>query len=154
MIDTDFKINGDRIIKHNNIKAKIGFTNKYNHNSFFIEGGTFIKPLTESSDFNEIMSKIENKCRKYIKQSLFNNDFLTNNFLIHFYVCSHRMNKDKKTYLSFQYHFKQKNNQNKSVINLKKEKEDFFINILNNIQKELESEDIKLFKHKKKDEII
>lgn len=148
------KVNGDRNITHNQIKAKIGFTNKQNHNVFYIEGGIFIKPINTNDNFIDLMNQIENRCRKYIKNTLRNSTFLTNDFLMKFDVCSQRMQQNKKSYLSFQYHFKQQNNENKSIIHLKEEKEDFFNNILKNIEEELQSEDFLIFSNKNKDEVI
>ena len=142
----DFKINGDKKIKHNSIKAKIGLTDKKIHTTFYLEGGGFITPTTDFDDFSEIMNDIQSFCKKATKNKLNKNNLLDNCFLLNFEVCSNRMKKNKKTYLSFQYHFKQKNNANISVLDVKKENEDFFIGLLDDLEKELNNFEIKISK--------
>ena len=93
------RINGDKNIKHKNIKARLGLTDKTNHSVFYMEGGAFIIPEDEYDDFTEIMNKIESNCKNFLKKSLFNNSILSPNFLMNFEVCSDRMNKNKKTSL-------------------------------------------------------
>jgi hypothetical protein len=141
-----FRINGNKNIEHDKIKAKLGLTNKLNHTTFYLEGGTFLTPQDEFEDFEEIMSMVKSSCKRSMKDKLLNNSNLDTNFLMNFEVCSDRMKKDKNTYLSFQYHFKQKNNINKSVLKVKDENILFFTNLLNDIEKELYSYNIKLSK--------
>jgi hypothetical protein len=43
------------------------------------------------------------------------------------------MQKDKNSFLSFQYHFKQKGGANKSILDVKTENETFFIGLLNDL---------------------
>ena len=146
------KVNGDKNINHNTIKGKLGLTDKKNHTTFYLEGGTFLTPRNDIEDFTDVMNVIESKCKCTIKDKLRHNLFLDNTFLMNFEICSDRMQKDKNSYLSFQYHFKQKNNANKSIINIKNENEDFFISLLNDIEKELQLFNIK--PHKKRNENI
>jgi hypothetical protein len=141
-----FRVNGNKNIEHGKIKAKLGLTNKLNHTTFYLEGGTFLTPQDELEDFEEIMSIVESSCKRSIKDKLLNSLTLDTNFLMNFEVCSDRMKKGKNTYLSFQYHFKQKNNTNKSVFMVKDENYTFFTNLLDDIEKELFSHNIKLSK--------
>lgn len=144
----DFKVNGNKKINHNNIKAKIGLTDKKIHTTFYLEGGGFITPTTDFEDFSVIMDNIQSFCKKSTKNKLNENNLLDNCFLLNFEVCSDRMKKNKKTYLSFQYHFKQKNNANISVLDVKKENENFFISLLNDLEKELNEFEIKISKNR------
>lgn len=143
------KVNGDKIIKHDFIKARLGLTDKKNHSVFYMEGGAFITPEDDYDNFSEIMKKVENNCKRSIKNKLFNNCILSPNFLMNFEVCSDRMTKNKKTYLSFQYHFKQKELINYSILDIKKHNECFFIELLNDIENELKSYNIKMNKKRK-----
>ena len=145
-MNVKFRINGNKNIEHDKIKAKLGLTNKLNHTTFYLEGGTFLTPQDEFEDFEEIMSMVKSSCKRSMKDKLLNNSNLDTNFLMNFEVCSDRMKKGKNTYLSFQYHFKQKNNINKSVLKVKDENILFFTNLLNDIEKELYSYNIKLSK--------
>lgn len=145
-MNVKFRINGNKNIEHDKIKAKLGLTNKLNHTTFYLEGGTFLTPQDEFEDFEEIMSMVKSSCKCSMKDKLLNNSNLDTNFLMNFEVCSDRMKKGKNTYLSFQYHFKQKNNINKSVLKVKDENILFFTNLLNDIEKELYSYNIKLSK--------
>lgn len=133
-MNTKMKTNGDKVIKHDRIKAKLGLTNKNNHSVFYLEGGTFITPEVELDDFNSTMQAIESACRRSIKNKLFQNSFLDSNFLMNFEICSDRMKQGKNSYLSFQYHFKQKNNTNQSILSIKKMHENFFIDLLNELE--------------------
>ena len=142
----NFRINGNKNISHNNIKARLGLTNKKIHTTFYLEGGAFITPENDFENFSEIMNDIQNFCKRSTKNKLNNNSLLDNCFLLNFEVCSDRMKKDKKTYLSFQYHFKQKNNSNISILDIKKENEFFFIGLLDDLEKELKNFEIKISK--------
>jgi hypothetical protein len=136
-MDTKIKINGDKTIKHNYIKAKLGLTSKKNHSVFYIEGGTFVTPTVDLEDFTEVMNTVESMCKRSLKKKLFNNSFLEPNFLMNFEICSERMNLNKNSYLSFQYHFKQKNNSNLSIMKIKQENESFFSELLNDLENNL-----------------
>jgi len=137
MCNFKIKINGNKNIPHDKIKGRLGLTDKLNQSVFFLEGGAFITPHIDYNDFNVIMSEIESNCRKSLKSKLLTNTFLSPDFLMNFEICSDRMEKGKRSYLSFQYHFKQKNNQNESVVTLKENNELFFIDLLNDIETNL-----------------
>lgn len=141
-----FKVNGDKTIKHNKIKAVLGLTNRKDHSTFYLEGGTFITPELENENFEEVMDYIKTSCKKDIKNKLNNISFLDKSFLMNFEVCSDRMKKDKNSYLSFQYHFKQKKGIEKGILNIKEENENFFIELLNDIENYLNSFNINLSK--------
>ena len=143
------KVNGDKIIAHDKIKAKLGLTDKSNHSVFYLEGGTFKTPTTNLDNFNEIMCEIESTCKRSIKNKLLRGNTFSTNFLMNFDVCSDRMKKGKNTYLSFQYHFKQKNDQNISIVTLKKMYEPFFLDLLNDIEHQLTDYKIKTSKTRK-----
>jgi hypothetical protein len=141
------KTNGDKKINHNNIKAILGLTDKSNHSVFYLEGGAFITPMVEYDNFNEIIKEIQNSCKYSIKKKLLSNSILSNDFIMNFEVCSDRMKINKPTYLSFQYHFRQKDDII-NILKLKSDYEPFFIDILNNINDKIESYSIKVSKKK------
>jgi hypothetical protein len=143
------KINGNKNVNHEKIKAKVGITDKKNHTVFYLEGGTFMTPTIEFEDFTKIMDNVEIICKQKLKNKLSLNNYLDTNFLMHFEVCSDRMKRNKNTYLSFQYHFKQKNNLNDSILNVKEKNEFFFKSLLKDIENELTKYNIKLSKKRK-----
>ena len=145
-METKIRINGDKNISHDKINARLGLTDKKNHSVFYLEGGAFITPETDYEDFIEIMDIIELHCKRSLKNKLFNDNIFENNFLMNFEVCSDRMKAGKNSYLSFQYHFKQKNNANESIITIKENHEAFFEGLLKDIEDELQSYDIKISK--------
>lgn len=147
-MSVEFKINGDKVINHKKIKAKIGFTDKKNHNTFYIEGSGFITPNEDIDDFDEIMGLIKNYCKQSLKKRLLTNKTIDRNFLMNFEVCSDRMKKNKKSFLSFQYHFMQKDRKNRSILDVKKYENDFFIDILNDVENELKKYNIDINKKK------
>jgi hypothetical protein len=97
----------------------------------------FVIPEDECDDFVEIMNKVEINCKNYLKNSLLKNDFLSRNFISNFKICSNRMKKNKKTYLSFEYHFKQKNDTNEKILTVKEKNYNFFSDLLNEIENQL-----------------
>ena len=151
IMNTKIRVNSNKNIKHNTIKAKLGLTDKTNHSVFYLEGGTFITPKIELDDFTNTMNIVEKMCRKAIKSKLMSNDFLENTFLMNFEICADRMKKDKNSYLSFQYHFKQKDNANHSIVTIKKNHEQFFIDLLNELNQNLNA--FQMIAHKKRNEV-
>lgn len=145
-MNSKLRINGNKTINHNTIKAKLGITNKKDQRVFFLEGGAFIIPNDDIDDFSEVMNNVENVCRRSIKSKLLAHTAITTDFLMNFEVCADRMKKNKRSYLSFQYHFKQKPNLNVSVLTIKESNEDFFISLLNDIEEELTSYNISVSK--------
>lgn len=141
---TKIKINGDKVIRHERIKAKLGLTDKKNHSVFYLEGGTFVKPECDFENFENIMDVVKTSCKKTIKRKLFKNPFLDSVFLMNFEVCSERMKKGKSSYLSFQYHFRQKNSENKSILTVKNENEHFFLDLLDDLEYNLNQFNIDL----------
>lgn len=143
----EFRVNGDKTIEHKKIKSTLGLTDKKNHSVFYFEGSAFITPNDEL-DYEDVINSIEASCRRSIKKRLINSKTLDHNFLMNFEVCSDRMKKNKNTYLSFQYHFKQKNNENKSIFTVKDENYDFFKGLLSDIESEMNTYNIKINKNK------
>lgn len=143
------RLSSNKNIKHEKIKAKLGLTDRKNHNVFYLEGGVFITPNSEFDDFTQVMDDIRSLCKQSIRRKIFNNNILEPVFLMNFEICSDRMKVNKNSYLSFQYHFKQKNNETKNVLNLKRENEKFFIDILNDIENQIMSYDMTLSKKPK-----
>lgn len=143
------RLSSNKNIKHEKIKAKLGLTDRKNHNVFYLEGGVFITPNSEFDDFTQVMDDIRSLCKQSIRRKIFNNNILEPVFLMNFEICSDRMKVNKDSYLSFQYHFKQKNNETKNVLNLKRENEKFFIDILNDIENQIMSYDMTLSKKPK-----
>jgi hypothetical protein len=142
------RINGNKKINHNDIKAKVGLTDKKNQSVFFFEGSSFITPTEECLDFNKVITDVESTCRKTLKNKLLTHPDLSTDFLMNMEVCSDRMKVGKKTYLYFQYHFKQRFNNNESLVTLKARNVDFFTGLLDDISTNLLSYGITLSKNK------
>lgn len=145
-MQTTLRINGNKKIAHNNIRAKVGITDKKNQSVFYLEGCSFIMPTEDIDDFNETIQEVEKTCRKSLKKRLINHPDLNPEFLLNFEVCSDRMKIGKKSFLNFQCHFKQYNNE--SLVFLKERNEDFFVNILDDVNNCLNSYGIVLSKKK------
>jgi hypothetical protein len=126
------RTNGDKTIPHNEIKAKVGITDKKNHTAFYLEGCTFIKPL-EEQDYEEVYETLKKECRRHLKAKLTDHATISHDFIMNIELCVDRMQKDKNSFLSFQYHFKQKGGANKSILDVKTENETFFIGLLNDL---------------------
>lgn len=142
------RINGDKKISHKNIKAKVGLTDKNNQSVFYFEGSSFITPTENIDNFNEIINDVESSCRQELKKKLLIHPDLSTDFLMNMEVCSDRMKVGKKTYLYFQYHFKQRSKEIESVITLKERNSEFFTSLLNDISNNLSSYGIIMSKTK------
>lgn len=144
---TKLRTNGDKTIEHPTIKAKLGVTNKKNHSTFYFEGSTFVKPH-EETDYEELFEGLKRKCRKSLKDKLLIHPNISQDFLLNMEMCTERMQKDKNTFLSFQYHFKQKAETSKSILDVKNENESFFTELLNVITDYLSENNITTSKKK------
>ena len=142
------RINGNKNIAHKDIKARVGLTDRGNHSVFFFEGSSFITPTEDCSDFGEIIADVESSCRKSLKKKLLSHPDLSTDFLMNMEVCSDRMKVGKKTYLYFQYHFKQRFNNNESIISLKERNNTFFTELLDDISNNITNYGIKMSKTK------
>jgi hypothetical protein len=98
--------------------------------------------MIEFEDLGEVMRSIESSCKSSLKRKLVQNNIFDTTFLMNFEICSERMKQGKSSYLSFQYHFKQKNNENQSILSIKENNEDFFIGLLNEMEEYLQKHQI------------
>ena len=99
---------------------KIGTINKENPSSFFVNGQSWMIPLCDD-DYNELTNKINKQFKKEISNFLSCNPNLEKKYILNFETTSNYMKKGKKTFVNFEAYFVQKDNNVKSIYELKDE---------------------------------
>ena len=99
---------------------KIGTINKENPSSCFVNGQSWMIPLCDD-DYNELTNKINKQFKKEISNFLSCNPNLEKKYILNFETTSNYMKKGKKTFVNFEAYFVQKDNNVKSIYELKDE---------------------------------
>lgn len=90
-------------------KLKIGTINKKNPTTFYVEGGTFVMPVTEDEElsYKEKMALVYKDMTKGLLRLTSENKSVKNSFIANIDVADERMKTGKKTYFTFQYYLHQ-----------------------------------------------
>lgn len=90
-------------------KLKIGTINKKNPTTFYVEGGTFVTPITEDEElsYKEKMALVYKDMTKGLLRLTSENKSVKNSFIANIDVADERMKTGKKTYFTFQYYLHQ-----------------------------------------------
>jgi hypothetical protein len=144
------RLNSEKKIEHNFFKLKIGTTNKINPNVIYIEGRTFIKPLYEKDNYNPDIINIKRRFNRFLQNYVNNSDIFSNKFILDFQVAQSGIAVNKRSFLSFQFLLKQKNDNNiLKLKDIKNNTESEIKNILDELIKEIEKSDFEVSKTKK-----
>lgn len=133
---TSTRSNSEKRISSQNFKLKIGTTMKMNPLVIYIEGRTFISPLSYKDDYSQDISEIKRTFRLAIGDNIRCSDLFENNYIVDFQVASKGIMPNKKSFLSFQFFLKQNRNNILKLKDLKPSAE----NIVNNIVQSLETD--------------
>ena len=98
------KINSEVKFCDNNFKIKIGTTDKKNHNSIYIELGTYIMPNEVKNTYNSEIEDFEKIIKRFVKDNITQN----NDFIIIIDIANDRISVNKKSYLEIQIFLKLK----------------------------------------------
>ena len=143
------RTNSEKNMEHNVFKLKIGTTNKINPEIIYFEGKAFIKPNEEMENYNRQIVEIKRKFQQSIKNTLSETKLFNNNYILDFQVAKNGISPNKKSFLSFQLLFKQKDN--KSLLKLndaKKATGNIMTNMLDELTNEIESHNFSISKTK------
>jgi hypothetical protein len=144
------RLNSEKTIDHDFFKLKIGTTNKIKPNVIYVEGRTFIRPLHNKDNYNSDVVNIKRRFNDFLKTYTSNNEFFSSKFILDFQVAQSGICINKRSFLSFQFLLKQKDeNHILKLKDVKNSTENAIKNILNNLIKEIEKCDFEVSKTKK-----
>lgn len=127
------RLNSEKTIEHNLFKIKIGTTNKISPKVIYVEGRTFIQPLNDKENYTKELTSIKRNFNRIIQNFIDADNLFSKKYILDFQVAQSGISPLKRSFLSFQFLLKQKNEDN--VLKLKdvKQKSE------NNIQEVLNS---------------
>lgn len=123
------RLNSEKTINHELFKIKIGTTNKINPKVIYIEGRTFIQPLNHKSSYSVELTGIKRGFNKIIQNFIDSNDLFSKKYILDFQVAQSGVSVTKRSFLSFQFLLKQKNED--KILKLKDVKQKTESNIQN-----------------------
>jgi hypothetical protein len=103
------RLNSEKTINHELFKIKIGTTNKINPKVIYIEGRTFIQPLNDKSSYSVELTGIKRGFNKIIQNFIDSDDLFSKKYILDFQVAQSGISITKRSFLSFQFLLKQKN---------------------------------------------
>lgn len=103
------RLNSEKTINHELFKIKIGTTNKINPKVIYIEGRTFIQPLNDKSSYSVELTGIKRGFNRIIQSFIDSDDLFSKKYILDFQVAQSGISVTKRSFLSFQFLLKQKN---------------------------------------------
>ena len=101
------RLNVEKTINGNSFKTKIGSVNRLNPASIYISGKTYISPMNEGEDYNELISLLDTDLKAILRRFTRANDFLNRNFISNLEVPKNGLKYGKNTFMFFQLFFSQ-----------------------------------------------
>lgn len=123
------RLNSEKTINHELFKIKIGTTNKISPKVIYIEGRTFIQPLNDKSSYSAELTGIKRGFNKIIQNFIDSDDLFSKKYILDFQVAQSGISVTKRSFLSFQFLLKQKNED--KILKLKDVKQKTESNIQN-----------------------
>lgn len=144
------RLNSEKTIEHNLFKLKIGTTNKIEPKVIYIEGRTFIQPLTEKDCYNIEITSIKRKFNKIIQGFINGNNLFSQKYILDFQVAQSGISTLKRSFLSFQFLLRQKDdNKILKLKEIKQKSETDIQNILNDLTTCIKEYDFSVSKTKR-----
>ena len=143
------RLNTEKKIENDSFEIKIGTTNKLNPVVIYVEGKAFITPSEENTDYSQDISEIKHALRRAISDSLSGNDIFDKKFILDFQVATNGINVGKKSFMSFQFLLRQKNETPLKLTEIKEISENEVINIANILRDSINCHGFSISKTKK-----
>jgi hypothetical protein len=102
------KINSEIKIDNPNLKIKWGTTDKKNPLIFYLEIGSYITPRIEQESYKKNISAISKNASNLIKSAALKTNIASDNIIFVSDIADERIEYGKKSFLTFQIHFKNK----------------------------------------------
>jgi hypothetical protein len=144
------RLNSEKTIEHDLFKLKIGTTNKIEPKVIYIEGRTFIQPLTEKDSYNIEITSMKRKFNKIIQNFISSNNLFSQKYILDFQVAQSGISTLKRSFLSFQFLLRQKDdNKILKLKEIKQKSETDIQNILNDLTMCIKEYDFSVSKTKR-----
>lgn len=144
------RLNSEKTIEHDLFKLKIGTTNKIEPKVIYIEGRTFIQPLTEKDSYNIEITSMKRKFNKIIQNFISSNNLFSQKYILDFQVAQSGISTLKRSFLSFQFLLRQKDdNKILKLKEIKQKSETDIQNILNDLTTCIKEYDFSVSKTKR-----
>ena len=144
------RLNSEKTISNANFKIKIGTTNKVDPQVVYIEGKTFIQPEEVKDDYTRDISEIKRKFNRSLQSNLSKDQLFTNKYICEFQVAKNGIASNKKTFLSFQFLFRQRSDRKiMKLKDIKNASEPLINNIVNELADHIENHNFTITKTKR-----
>lgn len=143
------RLNTEKKIEHDSFKLKIGTTNKLNPVVVYVEGKAFIAPSVASDDYQRDISEIKHSLRRSISESLTGTTIFDHKFILDFQVATNGISVGKKSFMSFQFLFKQDKDNVRKLSEVKEDAQPMIENIANTLRDSITSHGFSISKTKK-----
>lgn len=144
-LNKEFKINCN-----NNINISFGTTNRNNPSVIYVSGNCWIKPTIDKLDYSKELNVIESNLKKNLKQFVTSSSQFDTKFICYFDAKLSGIKNDKKSFISFEYYLKQKDDNISSCKTLSPVIEESAKYISNNMLNDLAEFEFDVSKTKKK----
>ena len=104
------KITTEKDIPLHDFRVKIGTVDRKNPETIYVECGTYIKPKEHKNSYIDDVHEIKKIIRDNIKNMLHDSELFTTDYICTIDIPIERITPNRKTYISFDYTLKQKNN--------------------------------------------
>lgn len=142
-VTSEKKINSDKF------NLKIGTTTRTNPLVVYVEGRTFISPLSYKEDYSRDIFELRRTLKNSISEGLHQTTLFENKYIIDFQVAANGIAVNKKSFLSFQFFLKQNRDKILMLKDLKESAEGMVIGIVDSLEKDILRHDFVLSKTKK-----
>lgn len=143
------RLNTEKKIEHESFKLKIGTTNKLNPIVVYVEGKAFIAPEAASDDYQKDISEVKHSLRRSISESLSGMDIFDHKFILDFQVATNGISVGKKSFMSFQFLFKQNKDNVRKLSEVKEDASPMVLKIADALRDNITAHGFSISKTKK-----
>lgn len=144
------RTNSECKIEHNKFNLRIGTTNRKNPLVVYVEGKTFISPNVEKESYGNDIYIIKKSLRESIAKNVKNNKHFEDNIIFDFQVAQNGISVGKKSFLTFQFLIKQKQNEVSVKIKEIREKSlPLVMSVISDLDNTISKNNFSIFKSKK-----
>lgn len=142
------RLNSELKINNNFFTIKIGTTNKETPQVIYIEGRTFISPIEEKDCYEHDIRNLKLFLQKKINSILSNNELFETKYILDFQIANSGIRINKKSFLSFEFLIKQKNNPLLKLKDLKEKMADMIDDIMFSFKESIQKQGFYITKTK------
>lgn len=142
-------IHSYKTIENDKFKVKLGTINRKNPSVVYVECGGYITPTIDKDDYENDAFLLRKNFNKNLRDNLLTSPLFENKFICDFDIRTSGLKKNKKSFVSIQYHLRQPVDNVLSLDLLKEKSEDLINNVLESFNEDLISHNFKICKNKR-----